>query len=69
MIMKRYIGTKIIYAEIIHAEIAASPKDGIEGYKVVYADGYMSWSPRAAAFPLVHNSAKQIRFVCLKQGA
>jgi len=51
---------------IIHAEIAASPKDGIEGYKVVYADGYMSWSPRAAAFPLVHNSAKQIRFVCLK---
>lgn len=43
MIMKRYIGTKII-----HAEIAASPKDGIEGYKVVYADGYTSWSPRAA---------------------
>lgn len=41
--MNRYIGTKII-----HAEIAANPKDGIEGYKVVYADGYTSWSPRAA---------------------
>ena len=41
--MKRYIGTKII-----EAEIAANPKDGIEGYRVVYADGYTSWSPRAA---------------------
>lgn len=66
--MKRYIGTKII-----HAEIAASPKDGIEGYKVVYADGYTAseqcQAAGAAALPLVHNSAKQIRFVCLKQGA
>lgn len=41
--MKRYIGTKII-----EAEIAANPKDGIEGYRVVYADGYTSWSPRSA---------------------
>ena len=41
--MKRYIGTKII-----EAEIAANPKDGIEGYRVVYADGYTSWSPRDA---------------------
>lgn len=41
--MQQYIGTKII-----HAEIAANPKDGIEGYKVVYADGYTSWSPIAA---------------------
>jgi hypothetical protein len=39
--MKRYIGTKIV-----HAEIAANPKDGIEGYKVVYGDGYESWSPK-----------------------
>ena len=41
--MKRYIGTKII-----QAEIAANPKDGVEGYRVVYADGYTSWSPRQA---------------------
>lgn len=38
--MKRYIGT-----QIVHAEIAANPKDGIEGYKVVYADGHTIWSP------------------------
>ena len=41
--MKRYIGTKII-----NAEIAANPKDGVEVYRVVYADGYTSWSPRDA---------------------
>lgn len=41
--MNQYIGTKII-----KAEIAANLKDGIEGYRVVYADGYTSWSPRAA---------------------
>ncbi len=35
--MKTYIGTKIIQAE---------PQD--EGYKVVYKDGYTSWSPKAA---------------------
>jgi hypothetical protein len=39
-IMKRYIGVK---------EITAAPhtKDGVEGYKVVYKDGYTSWSPKA----------------------
>ena len=41
--MMQYIGTKII-----HAEIAANPTNGIEGYKVVYPDGYTSWSPREA---------------------
>lgn len=41
--MKRYIGTKII-----EATIAANPNDGVEGYRVVYADGYTSWSPRKA---------------------
>ena len=41
--MQKYIGTKII-----EAEIAANPYDGIEGYRVVYADGYTSWSPRKA---------------------
>ncbi len=41
--MQQYIGTKII-----HAEIAANHKDGIEGYAVEYADGYRSWSPRQA---------------------
>jgi hypothetical protein len=39
--MKRYIGTKIVAAE-------PQSVDGRDGYKVVYADGYTSWSPTAA---------------------
>ena len=37
--MKSYIGTKVILAE-------PEEKDGQEGYKVVYPDGYASWSPK-----------------------
>lgn len=37
--MKAYIGTKIVQAE-------PEEKDGNPGYKVVYEDGYLSWSPR-----------------------
>lgn len=40
--MKKYIGTKIIEAE---------PREGADrrdGYKVVYKDGYSSWSPKEA---------------------
>jgi len=34
-----YVGTKIILAE-------PQTKDGKDGYKVVYPDGYISWSPK-----------------------
>ncbi|MDE7422782.1 MAG: DUF2829 domain-containing protein [Lachnospiraceae bacterium] len=37
--MRAYIGTKIIMAE-------PQKKEGKEGYKVVYKDGYTSWSPK-----------------------
>ena len=37
--MKNYIGVKIVKAE-------PEVKDGKEGYKVVYPDGYTSWSPK-----------------------
>ncbi len=37
--LKTYIGSKIIHAEPME-------KDGMEGYKVVYPDGYESWSPK-----------------------
>lgn len=37
--MKQYIGTKLIEAE-------PAVKNGQEGYKVRYADGYESWSPK-----------------------
>lgn len=36
--MVRYIGTKLI-------EAIPAQKDGEDGYKVVYLDGYNSWSP------------------------
>lgn len=36
---KRYIGTKIILAE-------PKAKEGVEGYEVMYEDGYVSWSPK-----------------------
>lgn len=53
--MKNYIGTKIIKAELMTdkdfeyiikgmpTSIKRVPKDG---YKVVYEDGYISWSPK-----------------------
>ena len=36
--MNEYIGVKLIFAE-------KQIKDGVQGYKVVYEDGYVSWSP------------------------
>lgn len=38
--MQAYIGAKIINAE-------PQEKDGQPGYKVVYPDNYVSWSPKA----------------------
>ena len=50
--MKAYIGTKIIRAE---REDRVSPdatgteaSATQEGYRVVYPDGYVSWSPKGA---------------------
>ena len=40
--MKKYIGTKMIEAE------PREGADGRDGYKVVYKDGYTSWSPKEA---------------------
>ena len=37
--MKEYIGVKLVEAE-------SEQRDGQEGYKVVYKDGYVSWSPK-----------------------
>lgn len=38
-ILKSYVGTKIIQGE-------PEEKEGEPGYKVVYPDGYVSWSPK-----------------------
>lgn len=43
----QYIGTKIIHAEPCPAwKDAGDHKVGDDGYKVVYPDGYESWSPK-----------------------
>ena len=44
--MERYIGTKIILAE--PETIVVSGRENQVGYKVVYEDGYTSWSPKDA---------------------
>jgi hypothetical protein len=38
--MQAYIGSKIITAE-------PQDKDGAPGYKVIYPDNYVSWSPKS----------------------
>lgn len=47
--MKEYIGVKIIKATPAeqHTCTTSDCKEGIEGYKVVYEDGYTSWSPKS----------------------
>ena len=46
--MRKYIGTKIIQAEECPAwKDVGQNKVGDPGYKVVYPDGYESWSPKA----------------------
>ena len=45
--MKKYIGTKIIMAEPAKAmKDYGAHNIGDDGYKVVYPDGYESWSPK-----------------------
>lgn len=45
--MKQYIGTKLVQAEPCKAwKDVGEHKIGDEGYKIVYPDGYASWSPK-----------------------
>ncbi len=46
--MKPYIGTKIIQAEPHEKDYGPPETHGQPGYRVVYPDGYTSWSPKAA---------------------
>lgn len=62
--MKDYIGLKHIKAE-------PQEKDGKAGYKVVYDDGYESWSPKET-FESAYHASSEMSFsdalFCLKQG-
>ena len=45
--MHKYIGTKVVKAYPCPAwKNAGGHKVGDEGYKVIYEDGYVSWSPK-----------------------
>ncbi len=45
--MKKYIGIKYVHAEPAKAQKDyGAHKAGEDGYKVVYEDGYESWSPK-----------------------
>ena len=45
--MQQFIGTKIIDAEVCPArKDTGDHKAGDPGYKVIYPDGYESWSPK-----------------------
>ena len=46
--MKQYIGTKIIQAEPHEKDYGPPETHGQPGYRVVYPDGYTSWSPKLA---------------------
>ena len=68
--MKSYIGSKIIQAEIMDefsflSKEKAMGKEGKNrpGYKVVYPDGYVSWSPKEVfetAYREITNSEKEL---------
>jgi hypothetical protein len=49
--MKEYIGIKRIKAE-------PEQREGVDGYKVVYEDGYESWSPKEVFEKAYHESGK-----------
>jgi hypothetical protein len=44
--MKAYIGTKVVQAEPQKKSVVFDGETPDDGYKVVYEDGYVSWSPK-----------------------
>lgn len=54
MATKIYLGTKIVYAEPMDDVFTVETKisktvfnpEGLCGYRIIYPDGYVSWSPK-----------------------
>ncbi len=59
--MQQYIGTKIIHAEPLAKNYGPTEGQGQPGYKVVYPDGYTSWSP-AEAFEEAYRPCEAMNF-------
>jgi len=69
--MKTYIGTKVVQAEPAEKHTCTDQdcEEGISGYKVVYKDGYESWSPKDTfeeAYRLIPSSTKPL--ILVKKG-
>jgi len=68
--MKKYLGVKIVSAEPMtsrkafdHGLVRADSIDSFEGYKVVYEDGYTSWSPKEVferSYRLITDAEKRL---------
>lgn len=69
--MESYIGSKIIQAELMDEctflstvkKQDVSDRETRAGYKVIYPDGYISWSPKSVfenAYRLVTNKEKHL---------
>ena len=57
--MDHYIGAKIVLAE-------SELRGGVDGYAVIYEDGYRSWSPKDAferAYRLVTDAEMDLLYV------
>lgn len=66
--MEKYLGVKLVEAELAKGYnnklYTASSPDGVEtqdGYKVVYEDGYVSWSPKDV-FEKAYRKIKEFDF-------
>ena len=79
--MEKYLGVKIIHAEpMTQGQAWAEKNNGIsccspdndpDGYKVVYEDGYVSWSPKDVfekAYRRIDNLTFGLAVEALKQG-
>jgi hypothetical protein len=70
--MDKYIGTKIIQAEPAPAPTQMGEyAEGTDGFKVVYEDGYTSWSPTKVfveAYRPVEGMSFGLAFEALKKG-
>lgn len=69
--MQRYIGTKIIHAEPESRPMSDGSNGEVDGYKVVYPDGYTSWSPKATfeeAYRPVDGVSFSLALEALKKG-
>ena len=78
--MEKYLGVKIIHAEPMNSHTFISkvknediPQNSIpsDGYKVIYEDGYVSWSPMEAfekAYRPIENLTFGLAVEALKQG-